>query len=61
MRIKDSYNYASPQYSRLYEPSRAVSKAYGEGNKWLDQLKEYVYIVQGQATADNTPTQSRTM
>ncbi len=47
MRIKDSYNYASPQYSRLYEPSRAVSKAYGEGNKWLDQLKEYVYIVQG--------------
>ena len=47
MTVTERFGYGVPPYTGLREPSRAVSAAYGEGNKWLDQLKEYVYIEQG--------------
>lgn len=44
---KDLFNYNSEKYRALREPSRGVSAAYSEANKWLDTLKEWVYIEQG--------------
>lgn len=48
-RAKDIFNYDNEKYRMLRDPSRGVSAAYSEANKWLDTLKEWVYIEQGMA------------
>jgi hypothetical protein len=46
-KIKDIFNFDNTIYQRLKEPSRAVSKAYLDGNRFLDTTKEFVYIEYG--------------
>lgn len=47
MRLKDLYNLENKEFSELKEPSKAVNRAYLDGNRFLDTTKEYVYIEQG--------------
>jgi hypothetical protein len=53
MKLKDIFNYDNPKYQTLKEPSRIVSGAYSSANKWLDQLKEYIYIEYGMIFLSN--------
>lgn len=47
MKLKDKFNFDNPEYAPLRDSSRAVNKAYLDGNRFLDTTKEYVYIEQG--------------
>ena len=46
-KIKDIFNFENSIYEQLKEPSRFVSKAYLDGNRFLDTTKEFVYIEYG--------------
>lgn len=46
MKLKDKFNYDIEPYRVLRDSARAVSKAYLDGNRFLDTTKEYVYIEQ---------------
>lgn len=47
-RLKDKYNFtANSRFAVLRQPAREVNAAYSDANKWLDTLKEYVYIEMG--------------
>lgn len=47
MKLKDKFNFDKAEYAPLRDSSRAVNKAYLDGNRFLDATKEYVYIEQG--------------
>lgn len=46
MKLKDKFNYDIEPYRSLRDSARAVSKEYLQGNRCLDEAKEYVYIEQ---------------
>lgn len=46
--LKNKFNFnATSQFAELRQPARDVNAAYSDANKWLDTLKEYVYIEMG--------------
>ena len=46
MKLKEKYNFDNEPFKALRDSARAVSKAYLDGNRFLDAAKEYVYIEQ---------------
>lgn len=46
MKLKEKYNFDVEPFKGLRDAARAVSKAYLDGNRFLDAAKEYVYIEQ---------------
>lgn len=47
MKLRDKFTYDNATFATLREAARDVSRAYSDVNKWLDTLKEYVYIEKG--------------
>lgn len=47
MKLKEKFNFDNPEFGVLRDSARAVSKEYLQGNRCLDEAKEYVYIEQG--------------
>ena len=46
MKLKEKYNFDVEPFKGLRNAARAVSKAYLDGNRFLDAAKEYIYIEQ---------------
>lgn len=46
MKLKDKFNFDNPKFGVLRDSARVVSREYLQGNRCLDEAKEYVYIEQ---------------
>lgn len=46
MKLKEKFNFDIEPYRSLRDSARAVSREYLQGNRCLDEAKEYVYIEQ---------------
>lgn len=47
MNVDEKYSYKVSPYKEIKDEAREVSKAFLDGNRYLDSAKEYVYIEEG--------------